>query len=486
MSSRDPLRPNLVLVLTDDQGYWAAGCYGNEEIKTPRLDGMAQSGLRAEHFFCTSPVCSPSRASLLTGQIPSQHGVHDAVHAGHVAPDGIDFLASASPTFVEVLASHGYRCGISGKWHLGDATRQRPGFEHWYVHQAGAGPYFAAPMVRDGRLVREPAYITDAITDDALSFVQEADDDERPFCLIVAYTAPHAPWVDQHPPELLDLYADTAFETCPQEPAHPWASGFPLADGRRGRVSADVDRAVLDPRASLQGYFAAVSGVDAGLGRIIHALEDRTLASSTLVCFTSDNGFNAGHHGIWGKGNGTFPLNVYDTSVRVPAIFNQPGRVPAGVTSTALLSGYDLFPTLLDWAGVEAPATLTPKPGASFAQLLETGVHADGADHVVVYDEYGPVRMIRSNDWKYVRRHPSGPDELYDLRSDPQEKRNLDGDARCDRVREDLRHQLSRWFDRYVDSEVDGLQQAVTGLGQLDVPRGPPGARVYRQFRLPT
>lgn len=308
MSSRDPRRPNVVLVISDDQGFWAAGCYGNEEIKTPHLDQLAHTGLRAEHFFCTSPVCSPARASLLTGQVPSQHGVHDAVHAGHVAPNGINFLANASPTFVEVLASHGYRCGISGKWHLGDATRPRPGFDHWYVHQSSGGPYFGAPMVRDGRLVQERAYVTDAITDDALAFLEQSDDDELPFCLIIAYTAPHAPWIDQHPAELLDLYRDTVFETCLQEPPHPWTSGFRLANGEMGRVSADVERAVADPRASLQGYFAAVSGMDAGVGRVVDALDDKALRNSTLVCFTSDNGFNAGHHGIWGKGNGTFPL----------------------------------------------------------------------------------------------------------------------------------------------------------------------------------
>jgi choline-sulfatase len=165
-------RTNVVMILTDDQGVWAAGCYGNPEIRTPHVDGLAQQGVRFANFFCTSPVCSPSRASLLTGQIPSRHGVHDWIRDGNVPPDAEAYLEGQT-TYVDVLAAQGYHCGISGKWHLGASQLRQHGFRHWFVHQSGGGPYRDAPMVRDGRLVNEPGYVTDAITDDALAFIRE-------------------------------------------------------------------------------------------------------------------------------------------------------------------------------------------------------------------------------------------------------------------------------------------------------------------------
>jgi arylsulfatase A-like enzyme len=277
----------------------------------------------------------------------------------------------------------------------------------------------------------------------------------EPFWVSLAFTAPHYPWIDCHPKAFTDLYRDCAFESCPDEPPHPWFIGG----------KAEVERGRTERRASLVGYFAAVSAMDAAIGRVLDTLERLGLARSTLVIFMADNGFNCGHHGIWGKGNGTYPQNMYDTSVKVPCIIAQPGRIPAGRVSEDLLSGYDLCPTLVDYLGF-AHRPMHAKPGSSFRAVLE-GTAPAGHEAVVVYDEYGPVRMVRTRDWKYVHRYPDGPHELFDLANDPGERRNLVADpAHAARVAE-LREKLAGWFTRYVDPGKDGVDKGVTGCGQI-------------------
>lgn len=463
MASKDPKRPNVLFILSDDQGPWALGCAGNSEIQTPNLDGLAARGMRFENFFCTSPVCSPARASLLTGRIPSQHGVHDWLREGNAGDRPIDYLAGQTG-YTDILAASGYICGLSGKWHLGDSFRPQKGFSHWYAHREGGGPYYNAPMIRDGQLMRQPEYLSDLITDDALSFLNACSKDDRPFYLSVHYTAPHSPWIGNHPQEIVDLYDNCPFESCPQEPPHPWAKDHPLLRS----VGKNV-------RENLKGYFAAVTAMDLGIGRLLDRVEALGLTADTLIFFTSDNGFNCGHHGLWGKGNGTFPLNMYDNSVKVPAIASHPGYIPESVVSDALLSGYDFMPTLLDYLGLGNPEH-TSLPGRSFAPILQ-GRAVQGNDHVVVYDEYGPVRMIRTHEWKYVHRYPYGPHELYHLSEDPAERVNLVEQSDLQDVVVPMRAGLQDWFIQYVDPWRDGRHEPVTGQGQLDL-AGPAGRGV--------
>lgn len=468
---------NLIVILTDDQGPWAMGCAGNSELRTPHIDSLAARGMRFDRFHCSSPVCSPARASLLTGRIPSSHGVQDWLRKGNVDdPEGtyrgmdrqIEYLEGIRG-YSDVLADNGYTCALSGKWHLGASETPQKGFSHWYAHGFGGGSYYGAHLVRDGKLQPEPRYVTDAITDEAVGFLSTVGT-EHPFYLSVHYTAPHSPWSrENHPKELYDEYLHHCdFSTVPKLPPHPWSlhhERWEVATKRRDHLA---------------GYFAAVTAMDAGVGRIIAELDRRGLRESTLVVFTSDNGMNMGHHGIWGKGNGTFPLNMYDTSVQVPFIASMPGAIPEGTVSHAMTSQYDFLPTVLDFLDVafEPDADL---PGRSFAAELrgEGSARAAGADEIVVFDEYGPVRMIRTSDWKYVHRYAFGPHELYDLKNDPGEETNLydfgmtasgepDSAGRHGRVVAELRARLEEWFLRYADPERDGIRSGVTGLGQVD------------------
>ncbi|MFW5857306.1 MAG: sulfatase-like hydrolase/transferase [Planctomycetota bacterium] len=456
MASRDPSRPNLLVILTDDQGAWALGCAGNDEIRTPNLDRLAATGIRCHNFFCVSPVCSPARASLLTGRIPSQHGVHDWLCGGNNVNEGelIAFLRG-QPGYSDHLAAAGYRCGLAGKWHLGDAHHPQKGFTFWRAHAAGGGPYYNAPWIDGDRVVRSEDYVTDVITDHALEFLDGAAGDDAPFCLDVHYTAPHSPYGrDQHPAATFDDYhANCAFASIPDVPPHPWM--------RKTAQNATTPEARQE---MLSGYFTAVTEMDRCVGRLLDRLEAAGLRESTLIFFTSDNGMSMGHHGIWGKGNGTMPLNMYDTAVKVPALLSQPGVVPEGVVNTDLLSHYDWMPTLLDHLGLPHPEA-DALPGRSFAPVLRGEALGDGRP-VIVFDEYGPVRMVRTQAWKYVHRTPYGPHELYDLEHDPDETTNLYGhESHADRVAE-LRGQLRQWFDRYVDPARDGSREPVTGSGQ--------------------
>ncbi len=443
-------KTNILFILTDDQGIWAAGCYGNDEIRTPNIDRLAAEGMRFGNFFVATPVCSPSRATFLTGRIPSQHGVHDWIREGNVGPDAAEYIRNEI-CYTDILAAHGWACAISGKWHLGASQIPQHGFEHWYVHQRGGGPYYNAPMVRDGRLVNEPGYVTDAITDDAIAWLERWQGSDRPFYLSVHYTAPHSPW-DCHPQEIVDAYDECPFTSCPQEPRHPWATGL-------------TDRC-LGNREMLKGYFAAVTAMDLNVGRLLRKLEELGIREDTLVVFASDNGFSCGHHGFWGKGNGTSPRNMYENSIRVPFIVSHPGVIPSGVTQKAMVCAYDWMPTLLDYLGLPCPDETQKLVGRSFKPVL-LGQTQQARDHVVIYDEYGPTRMIRTERWKYVHRYPDGPHELWDLVNDPDERHNLiDDPAYRPRARE-LRAALETWFARYADPRVDGLKQEVTGLGQL-------------------
>ncbi|MCY3800915.1 MAG: sulfatase-like hydrolase/transferase [Chloroflexi bacterium] len=442
-------RPNVIFILTDDQGVWAAGCYGNPEIRTPNIDRLAARGMRFENFFVASPVCSPSRASFLTGRMPSQHGVHDWIRGGNVGRDSIRYLQD-EVAYTDVLAANGWKCGISGKWHLGDSEIAQHGFDHWYVHQFGGGRYNDPPMIRDGEAIVDSGYVTNLITDDALQFLDSHGAGGAPFYLSVHYTAPHSPWTG-HPQDIVDSYDGCAFESCPQEPRHPWAISL-------------TDQCLGD-REMLKGYFAAVTAMDADVGRILDKLDELGISESTLVVFTSDNGFSCGHHGFWGKGNGTWPLNMYENSIKVPFIASHPGVIPEGAVESALVSACDFMPTLLDYLGLPLPESVN-LPGESFSCLLRRN-GGSGRESVVIYDEYGSTRMIRTHDWKYVHRYPDGPNELFDLTNDPDERRNLiDEPGQAARVAE-MKGRLEEWFDAYAVPDMDGRGRGVQGGGQL-------------------
>lgn len=505
------MKPNILFVVADDQGSWAMGCSGNKELKTPTLDKLAQSGVRMENFFCTSPVCSPARVSLYTGRMPSAHGVHDWICRGHLNEEVLaDDIREAFrmdrndmpfeyiwpsvglkddrafryldnlTTFTEILAQNGYDCALSGKWHMGDSATPQAGFTHWHTTANGAENYMFPLVYENGRMVmKHNCYVTDYITDNAIGFLRGRDD-SRPFCLSLHYTAPHSPWAKEcHPREYIEMYQDCPFDSIPNLPPHPWVPNADMQFSewkKKPHPGVRFIHANYAPirecwqeyrRESLTGYFAAVTAMDKSLGRLITELERQGVREDTLIVFTSDNGSNMGHHGIFGKGNGTYPMNMYDTSVKVPGIFSMPGTIPGGRVSQAMLSHYDVFGTILDFAGITYK-TDDIMPGESFADILMGKSEEGEREDIVVFDEYGPVRMIRTRDWKYVARRAEGYDELYDLRCDPDEEQNLISDPARQKIIAEMRERLSGWFNKYALPEFDGWGEGVTGNGQID------------------
>lgn len=448
MPTDSPQPPNIILLVADDLASWALPAYGNAEMITPHIDALAARGVRYANYYTASPVCSPARASMLTGQMPSSHGVVDWIASPPEGERSQSFL-EGQETYVERLAASGYTAGLFGKWHLGDASYPAAGFTRWLALEGSHGPYRDAEFVSD--LIGEDTsgYVTDVIADAAIAFIESFSESSGPFLASINFTAPHHPWVGEHPDRFTDLYVDCAFESCPQEEPHPWT---------HPSLAPAVQRAIADPRPSLVGYFAAVSAMDDAIGRIMSSLNDSGMAADTVVVFTSDNGFQCGQHGIWGKGNSTWPLNVFENSVKVPCIVAGPGW-PTGALIDQPSSAYDLFPTLLEIAG--APMSDSVFPGMP---LLRDARESRG--DVVVCDEYGDTRMIRRGDSKFVHRFPDGPHELYDLASDPDERNNLVDRPEFDRMRRELENGLHSWFSRYASGPYDARFLSVTGRGQ--------------------
>ena len=473
--------PNILFVMADDMGYWSMGCAGNKEVQTPNLDRLAEEGMYFPEYFCTSPVCSPARASVLCGKMPSGHGVLDWISKGHINYEDVasdlrkahqdprapwEYAWSKQQlegdkairymeglrTYTDILAEHGYICGLAGKWHLGDAGRPQHGFSYWEPLAMGGDNYFYPVVLRDGKFdMLRHTYITNYITDKALDFLRNRDT-EKPFYLSVHYTAPHSPWErNQHPEEFYDLYQDCPFVETPNVPPHKWGHAYSQEERRK----------------RLQGYYAAVTAMDSDIGKLVGYLKKEGLWDDTIVIFTADNGMSMGHHRIFGKGNGTFPLNMYDTAVRVPMIVTYPRGIRGGCVAKGLYSHYDLMPTI---AGLMGEAPEEGCPGRSFQEIFQ-GEVPDGRDAVVVYDEYGPARMIRTEEYKYIHRYPYGENEFYDLKADPGEESNLSlsKDPAVLKTIAALRSRMEQWFVQYSDPDKDGTKQAVCGLGQIDL-----------------
>lgn len=472
-------KPNIVMVMADDMGFWSMGYAGNGEIRTPNLDRLAGEGMYFPDYFCTSPVCSPARASVLCGKMPSRHGVHDWISRGHINYEEVsdslrekhrdpnasweytwsrDQLTGDRAirylegfrTYTDILAEHGYICGLAGKWHLGDAGHPQKGFSYWEPIAMGGDNYYHPVVYRDGQFdMLRDTYITNYITGKAMDFLKQREKGS-PFYLSVHYTAPHSPWDRrQHPEEFYSLYDDCPFTGTPNVPHHKWGAPYSQED-RRVR---------------LQGYYAAVTAMDSDIGKIIAYLKEEGLWEDTIFIFTADNGMSMGHHGIFGKGNGTFPLNLYDTAVKVPMIMAYPKGIRGGTVAKGLYSHYDLLPTIAGLMGEEPEPDC---PGRSFREIFR-GEVPDGRDAIVVYDEYGPARMIRTTEYKYIQRYLYGEDEFYDLKADPGEEVNLaaSDDPQIQERIADMRSRMEQWFARYSDPDRDGTKMMVYGLGQI-------------------
>ena len=435
-------RPNVLLIMTDNHGAWTLGCYGNPDIRTPRIDRLAAEGMLFTRAFASNGVCSPTRATYLTGLLPSQHGVHCYLRAkeAQIGP-GAYCTISEFRTLPKVLSENGYRCGLVGKWHLGGNLSPQEGFESWVTMPHGAtSTFYDAEVIENGRIRREPQYLTDFWTEHAVRFLRE--DRDRPFFLFLSYNGPYAlgrlltrPARNRH----AEPYADAWLPSFPRAEMHPWQFN---------------NREFLNNPTAIRRVAAEVSGVDDGVGAVLDTLRELGLDRDTLVVFCADQGWAGGQNGLWGMGDHTRPLTAFDPMMHVPLIVRHTGRVPAGARSDLMVSNYDLLPTLLSYLGLADSENLNAKsPGRDFSLTL-LGREQPGWDQRVFY-EMENARAIRTATAKYVHRHPDGPHELYDLTSDPGEKMNLYGQPRQAAHQRELAAQLREFFDRHADPQYD-------------------------------
>lgn len=435
--------PNILLFLTDDHAHWAMGCAGNSELRTPTFDYLAQHGVPFANAFTPTPVCSPARACLLTGRLASQHGIHDYLASGDPEVNSIHWLAEET-TLAQLFQTAGYQTGQFGKWHLGQDEHAAAGYDEWFTlgrdypipHE---GPFRYGV---NGRLQTLPGRLSHNITERAVDFLRECDA-TRPFFMTVGYYATHSPWEGQAE-RLVASYRNSTFADVPLDETYPF--------GVQNLESTNETR--HNPREALAHYYAAVTEIDTAVGRLIDELESSGQLQNTIIIYTADHGLNTGHHGIWGKGNGTLPLNMVEESIRVPLIWYD-GRSPQEQPlRPEFVDHLDTFQTILDVAGIDPPDK--NYVGRSFQRLLRNDSFPEW--RAVQFGEYGNVRMIRTSRHKLVYRYPDGPHELFDLAADPREMNNVIDRGDLQPIVQAFVGRLEGFFTRYEDPAKSGLR----------------------------
>jgi arylsulfatase A-like enzyme len=413
-----PRRPNVLLIITDDQGYGDLGFHGNPQVKTPRLDALAGESARFRSFY-VSPVCSPTRAALMTGRYAYRTGIVDTFR-------GRSMMHSDEVTLAEMLGAGGYRTGIFGKWHLGDNAPLRAidqGFEEALVHRGGGigqasdtpgSSYFNPILIHNGKEEQTRGYCSDVFADAAIRFIEL--EPSRPFFAYLAFNAPHDPL---NPPES-DLKPYLGLVPYRGEPGvgHPLPTKLPAED--------------------IAKTYAMITNLDANIGRVLDRLDALGLARDTIVVFLTDNGpwkprFNAGMLDL--------KTSVHEGGIRVPCFVRWPGQIDAGRVVDPIASAMDLAPTLLEACGVAKPEPVA-FDGRSLLPLLK-GQAVDWPDRTLYFqwhrgDVPQPRRAFAARSDRYKLVQPKGVEpvalpslphfELFDMVSDPLEMADIAAD----------------------------------------------------------
>lgn len=397
-------RPNIVVILVDDLRHDALSCTGHPWSKTPGIDRIAAEGLRLRNAFCNDPVCSPSRASLLSGQCAHRHRM---LVNETSTPEDMNLV-----TFPALLQESGYRTGYVGKWHMNSSDDPRPGFDRW-VSFNKQGDYNKNNFDVDGVQVSRTGYVTDVLTDFAEQFISQTQGGDKPFCLYLSHKAVHGPFTPATRHE--NLYTNASIPATPN------------------RTGPRVSQTVIN-------QMRCLAAIDESTSRVLAALEAVGKLDNTLIVFTSDHGYLWGEHG---KGDKRWP---YEESIRIPWLMRLPGRIGAGRISDALAQTIDLAPTCLELAGVPIPAWMQ---GRSLLPLFGGGTPSHWRDSLLIeyqqdpkYPEVGTYSGVRTTRWKYASfTDPAQTDMLFDLNADPYEINNLWNDAAYTAVKNDLEQQ---------------------------------------------
>jgi N-acetylglucosamine-6-sulfatase len=437
--------PNIVVVVVDDLRWDDISVAGHSFVETPNIDRLANEGSRFLNAFAATPLCSPSRATILTGQYAHTHGIIDNTAR--------DAASHRLPTFAIPLEAAGYRTAFIGKWHMGNDDTRRPGWTRW-VAMKGQGEAIDPMLNVDGERRQVTGHVTDVLTDHALEFVKESGD--KPFMLFLAHKALHPNFVQRD---------DGSTGTVAGQP-----EGFVPAERHRGRyASATVPRrpnagiapvrkpalqreipglpplgpATVTSDTDVHARLEMLLGVDESLGRILQLLEELGELENTVVILTGDNGYFYGEHGL----NEERRL-AYEESARIPLIIRYPRVARAGTTPAQMVQTIDFAPTILALAGVTDPVE---RQGKSLVPLLEERTPPWRSSVLIEYysDTVFPriltmgYEAVRTERYKYIRyTELDGMDELYDLETDPFEMDNLIGSPRAQALLPQLQAEL--------------------------------------------
>lgn len=431
-----PPRPNIVLVLADGLASWMLGCYGNQEIRTPHIDQLAQSGVRFQRHLVCTPAASPSRATLFTGRVPRQHGIQDFLTSEPIEnpPQG---QAEPPPSFKnevmlsDILAGQGYECGYVGKWHMGDDQNPQHGFRSWQTLMLdGATGYQNPRLSVNGQVGTENGSLTDILTAKAGQFLDQQTA-AKPFFLTVGYLNPHPPY-EGLPARYYDMYAKADFTTTGWEPA--------AANALRGK------HYLKDTVGNLRKCAAGVSALDDQIPLLLAKLHARGLRENTLVVVTSDSGFLLGRHGLWSRGLASDPINMYEEVVDAPMIWHWLGRVPPQSVRPELVSSYDFLPTLCELLELPLPANRNLCGRSYLSLALNRPLPKKSPWRTVVFGHYRNTEMARDGRFKLVLRNEgNGPNDLFDLADDPREKVNQYENPKYLLQRGELDRAIGQW-----------------------------------------
>ncbi|MEN8774999.1 MAG: sulfatase [Akkermansiaceae bacterium] len=450
-------RPNVVFILTDDQRSDALGCMGHPHLETPHIDRLAKEGILFKNHFCTTSLCSPSRASILGGLYAHSHGVVN---------NFTDYPRDL-PTFPRQLQSNGYATAYIGKWHMGeDDDSKRPGFDHFVTHR-GQGKYFDTEFrANNGDRKVVPGYYTTVVTDMALDWMKEQEKGEKPFMLMLGHKAPHSFYFPEQKYEksfdhVRVPYPETAFQLGDKpkwisQRLSTWHGIYgPLFDWRKDFPDTSA-AGMLNFEKMVRAYWGTLLSVDDSVGRLYSYLQKTGQLDNTLFIFTSDNGLLEGEHGMVDKRTG------HEPSLRIPLVVRYPGLTKTAKTIEAQTLTLDFASSILEICDVPP---LPKTQGRSWKKLVSGGDLNWRTSWYYEYNyekqfPYTPnVRALRTNEWKYIR-YPHGDGsadkhmaELYHLKNDPGETTNLVTDEKYKATIEKLRKELDQ---RIAESHPGG------------------------------
>jgi len=438
-------RPNIIFILIDDLRWDDLGISGHPFVRTPNIDRIGREGAQFRNAFMTTPLCSPSRASFLTGQYPHTHGITDNVDRSAASHKLI--------TFPLLLQQSGYETAFIGKWHMGNDDSRRPGFDRW-VSFKGQGSYVNPEINEDGKDVNPGGYITDLLTGYATEFIKRRH--SKPPLVYLAHKAIH-PEVMQHDDGSVNLADAERFIPAERHrrlfigkkiPRRPSAMLAPVGKPALQRKIGDLPplgASTATPDESVLGRLRSLMAIEEGVGKIIKALKETNQLDNTVIVLTSDNGYFYGEHGL-----SVERRLAYEESIRMPLLIRYPTAVKAGTVRDEFALNIDLAPTLLEWAGVSVPGrieghSLVPLLKASRTEWRKSFLIEYYSDRVFPRIRDMGYKAVRNERWKYIHYFElEGMDELYDLKADPYEMTNIINQPDAVKIVEELKREMQR------------------------------------------